>query len=345
VNVLPQSTEISDDGRHLDINWPGDVSSRFDSTWLRFRNPSDQQARMHRRSVYLTDTRTWGAEEIAGRLRRFPFAKVIDDDKTLHDFLLAVCIDGIAVITGGPLTDTVVEQLGTRIGLIQATHFGRIFEVNTKADASNMAYASSGELPLHTDFPSLTRPPELQMLSMLKRANQGGQSIFVDGFRIAEQLREEYPDAYRTLTSTPIEYIEEGFDVHEGADGKPHRFDYDMTARHRVISLDQDGKVNRIQFGNAMRSWFYDVEPEQIIDVYSAMKLFTRLCYEDQNKFQFTLEDGDTVLWANTRLLHARTAFDSSRRLLGCYFGWDFVKSRIRVIRDQLDLPENQPSA
>jgi alpha-ketoglutarate-dependent taurine dioxygenase len=60
---------------------------------------------------------------------------------------------------------------------------------------------------------------------------------------------------------------------------------------------------------------------------------------------------GDTVLWANTRLLHARTAYRDEvsvgcarRRLIGCYFSWDVVKSRVRWLRDQLVHPENQQS-
>ncbi|VDM48232.1 unnamed protein product [Toxocara canis] len=63
----------------------------------------------------------------------------------------------------------------------------------------------------------------------------------------------------------------------------------------------------------------------------------------------FIIFAGDTVLWANTRLLHARSAFSMSmgktRRLSGCYFSWDILKSRIRQLRDKLNHPLNQPSA
>jgi hypothetical protein len=58
---------------------------------------------------------------------------------------------------------------------------------------------------------------------------------------------------------------------------------------------------------------------------------------------------GDVVLYANTRLLHGRTTFKSfsgrARKLEGCYFDWDIVRSKVRVLRDRLNLPENQPSA
>ncbi|KAK0393083.1 hypothetical protein QR680_000047 [Steinernema hermaphroditum] len=211
-----------------------------------------------------------------------------------------------------------------------------------------MAYANSSELPLHTDFPSLTTPPQLQLLHMIQRADEGGLSVFVDGFHVAEQLRKERPDVFEILSTFDAEYIEEGFDKHE-IDGHERTFDYDMTARHKVIETARDGSIRKVTFGNAMRSWFYDVDDERKIQqIYDAMKVFTEYCYDPKNLYQFQLENGETVLWANTRLLHSRTNFrtiNHSRTLMGCYFAWDILKSRVRTIRDKLNLPENQPSA
>ena len=66
---------------------------------------------------------------------------------------------------------------------------------------------------------------------------------------------------------------------------------------------------------------------------------------------------GECVLFDNRRLLHARTAFgnpnladgkepdaDEFRRIAGCYFSWDIVKSKIRLLRDLLSHPDNQNS-
>jgi len=52
-----------------------------------------------------------------------------------------------------------------------------------------MAYANTGELPYHTDFPSLQDPPQLQLLHMCNQSEcGGGKSMFVDGFSIAKQV-------------------------------------------------------------------------------------------------------------------------------------------------------------
>ncbi|PIO75697.1 hypothetical protein TELCIR_02255, partial [Teladorsagia circumcincta] len=163
------------------------------------------------------------------------------------------------------------------------------------------------------------------------------------------QLRKEKPDVFDILTKYSIEFIEEGFDVHEGTDGEPVKFDFNMCARHRTIQLDDSGRVVKIQFGNAMRSWFYDCDPEKIQDIYRALKTFSDYCYKKENILKFPLENGDTVLWANTRLLHGRDEYrnvpNGNRTLTGCYFSWDIIKSRVRTLRRKLGLPNAQPSA
>ncbi|PAV56791.1 hypothetical protein WR25_05047 [Diploscapter pachys] len=331
-----ESIKIDESGEILKIDWKDGAKSRFSSDWLRFRNPSDPEARKIRRQVYLFPEDTWDRAIIEKRLKKVDFHQAMVDDKALHDFLEAVCLDGISILTGA------------EPGKLGATHFGRTFEVATKSDASNMAYAHNNALPFHTDFPSLEQPPQLQMLHMLHSAREGGNSLFVDGFHVANLLRHERPDVFRILTTTTLEFIEEGFDVHEGDDGKPRKFEYDMCARHETIKLDQSGRIKRIQFGNAMRSWFYDVEPEKIQDIYRSLKIFTNYCYDPKNILKIRLEEGDTVLWANTRLLHTRDSYinkpEKVRTLTGCYFDWDFVKSRVRLLRDRLNLPQNQPS-
>lgn len=73
------------------------------------------------------------------------------------------------------------------------------------------------------------------MLHMIESGTVGGQSMFVDGFAIAEQLRIEQPNIFRLLSTVSLEYIEEGYDVHMSTDNTMTRFDYDMASRHKII--------------------------------------------------------------------------------------------------------------
>ncbi|GMS84649.1 hypothetical protein PENTCL1PPCAC_6824 [Pristionchus entomophagus] len=350
VEVEPLSFSISPQDNELHIEWPGKVTSKFSSEWLQLRNPSSESAAERRRKWYLFPSETWGKEEIEKRLGRFNYNDVISDDKTLHDFLEKVCLDGIAVITNGPKGEKgAVEKIGERIGFIQRTHFGNVFQVCTKQNASNMAYALPSTLPFHTDFPSLSDPPQLQMLHMYIKAKEGGKSLFVDGFHVANQLRLERPDIFSILSTMTCEFIEEGYDIHDGPNGETINFPFNMAARHTTIKVDESGRIVRVQFGNAMRSWFYDCDPNKIQELYRALKVFTHYVYQERNLLKITLQEGDTVLWANTRLLHTRDGYveDGERRrtLTGCYFAWDIVKSRVRQLSRKLSLPSSQPSA
>ncbi|KAF7634587.1 hypothetical protein Mgra_00006036 [Meloidogyne graminicola] len=400
--------------RDFDVKFTQKKKNLYEQQWLRDHCPGSNNVREKRRKIYLGRECIYLWEdraEIEYRLKRFSHQSFLEDDKVrrgeinwfgigwirsgfggffiillhggksglpkkqvLHDFLTAVCIDGIAVLKGKEynkkLRNDVLWSIINRIGMVQPTHFGETFGVWPKPDASNMAYANTQELPYHTDFPSLQDPPQLQMLHMCKMAEcGGGKSMFVDGFSVAKKVWEnlmsiEHPDHFQLLCSIPLEFIEEGFDVHnvKGFENKEERVDFSMVARHKTFKTNDLGRVIQVQFGNVMRSWFVDTDDPLIIQkVYDALKLFTTLCYLPENQLIFPLESGkngqitskrstlsDTVLWANTRLLHARSSYkligipERERYMLGCYFGWDTIKSRIRLIRRQLKLPEEQ---
>jgi gamma-butyrobetaine dioxygenase len=55
-------------------------------------------------------------------------------------------------------------------------------------------------------------------------------------------------------------------------------------------------------------------------------------------QFTFKLEPGDCMVFDNTRILHARTAFESSgeRHLQGCYADLDSLASTLAVLRRTL---------
>lgn len=55
------------------------------------------------------------------------------------------------------------------------------------------------ELNLYSDY-------RLQIFHCLKPADQGGETVLVDGFKAASILKEEYPTHYECLKSTPIEW-------------------------------------------------------------------------------------------------------------------------------------------
>lgn len=41
-------------------------------------------------------------------------------------------------------------------------------------------------------------------------------------------------------------------------------------------------------------------------------------------------------MFDNLRVLHGRSGFEGSRLLEGCYFNWDFIKSKVRTLRPHM---------
>uniref|UniRef100_A0A914EBM1 Gamma-butyrobetaine dioxygenase n=1 Tax=Acrobeloides nanus TaxID=290746 RepID=A0A914EBM1_9BILA len=344
----PLKVEITGDGEALHIVWPPNLDSTYTAEWLYVRNLGNPQVIKNRRKVYLgvDQTRSWDNEEITKSLKTFKHNDVMNDDKVLHDFLYAVVVDGIAVVKDGPGGDTnMVRKWEKRIGMIQKSHYGKIFEVAAKPDASNMADVTGEEIQYHVDLSSSARVPELQLLHVVQAAEEnGGMNIFCDGFKIAELLRKERPDIFEILTTVEFEYITGGFDASRNQAKK--RYDYELVTQHPVFRLNKEGQVVEAIISQSARSWYFEVEPEKVPKVYEALQVLMEYCYKPENLLKTKLETGDTVLWGNTRVFHARTEYKtipgSPRRLLnGCYFNWDYVKSKIREIRGKLQLPEN----
>ena len=90
-----ESIKIDESGEILKIDWKDGAKSRlvelkvfekfgifrFSSDWLRFRNPSDPEARRIRRQVSLLPEDTWDRAIIEKRLKKFDFHQAMVDDK------------------------------------------------------------------------------------------------------------------------------------------------------------------------------------------------------------------------------------------------------------------------
>ena len=79
--------------------------------------------------------------------------------------------------------------------------------------------------------------PGLQFLHCLETSVGGGEAILVDGFKIAETLRDEDPDAFDIMTKVPVafRYTEEGADLRNA---------------ETLIDVDQDGRLTRVKLNN-----------------------------------------------------------------------------------------------
>lgn len=318
LDLRPQSVELAAPDL-LEIAWPphGDMSgheSHFDLAWLRAHRPS----RAERLRQGLSRT-TWDAA-FAARIPELAYARVTSDDGALLAWLRVLHEYGVSLIRGVPCRPGEVGRVAEAIGCIRSSHYGTIFDVESKPKPNALAYTAHALLP-HTDLPYRELQPRLQLLHCLLFEAQGGDSQLVDGFHAAEHLRDTDPAGFDLLASTPVLFRQ----LEAGAD---------LSIEAPMIRLDDQERVAEIRFSNAKLQPF-DVPHDQVIPLYRAYFRFAALLRDPAHMVRLRLAPGDQLAFDNGRVLHGRTAYDpqsGARHLQGCYLDSDDLLSRIRVL-------------
>src|SRR5205823_2951392 len=91
------------------------------------------------------------------------------------------------------------------VGYIRETNYGRMFDVISMPQPTHLAYTPRA-LAVHVDNPYRVPMPGLQMLLCIEAAAAGGDTVLVDGFRVAEELRRTDLGAYELLTRVPMSF-------------------------------------------------------------------------------------------------------------------------------------------
>jgi len=228
---------------------------------------------------------------------------------------------GFVIFEGVPVVPDTVLKVAARFGFTRETNFGALFDVRSTPAATDLAYTAIALDP-HTDNPYRAPVPGIQLLHCLVNQTRGGLSTLVDGFAVAHALRQQEPQAFDILTSTPVRFRYVDADT-------------ELTASAPPIELDVTGAVKAIHF--SPRLDFVPLFPREQLDAYfRARRLFDHRLRGPAFGIRFLLEAGDLVMFDNCRLLHGRTGFDPSeglRHLQGCYIDSDAPRSLWRVLR------------
>ena len=309
--ALPRTFEAADAvvvGDELVVSWlDGGHASRCSAALLR--------------TVAGLDSRIgpslW-AKRTPDLVARADCAEVMRDDHTLRGVLDQLVGDGVVMIDAMEPTPQAATALAERIGQVRHTVFGSMWRVATDVvEHLDSAYDTTYLEP-HTDATYMTDAPGTQLFCCVERTGTGGESILVDGFAIADELRRHAPEHFETLTSVvvPARYIEPG--VHLRAERPP-------------IRVAPDGTVQQVSFNNYDRAPFWLPEPE-LSAFYDAYAALHDLIVDESRWLEIRLEPGDAVLFDNWRVLHGRRGFTGTRVFHGCYHDRDEILSRRRVL-------------
>lgn len=308
----PQPEHCEFDAEQLRICWDATHRSEYDLVWLRSRCPSDA-AREQRKSR----PRPWG-REILERMPRYSYPAVAASGDLHLAFLESILDPGFALLRDVPPERERTEEIAALVGKLRMTNY-EIYELEAKPNPEIVGDMSVA-LNLHTDEPYRVDPPGITFFHVIKQAMRGGESTLVDSFRLAAVLREQDPDAFGILCRIPARFHRS---LVEG-----RMFEYQRP----IIQCDSDGDVTGVFLldrGMApVDCAFGEIEP-----FYDALRRLLQLIDGGEGRIEIKLEAGDMLVFNNHRLMHGRTAFDSSsgRHVRSCHVDLDEFHSRLRV--------------
>ncbi len=237
--------------------------------------------------------------------------------------LAAVMRLGFVLLHDVPAEPGTVLQVAGSFGYVRETNYGSLFDVRVEPVPGNLAYTSRAILP-HTDNPYRDPVPTVQLLHCLRAAGDGGDTGLVDGFAAAAALRAADRAAFDVITGTAVSF---GY-ADNGAE---------LRASQPLIQLSPRGRVCGVRFNNRsaqpLRLPYADVTA-----FYAAYRRWAELLAQPGRRLDLRLAPGDCLIFDNTRILHARTAFslpaDASggRHLQGCYADLDGLASTLAVL-------------
>lgn len=232
--------------------------------------------------------------------------------------------DGLAFVSGLPATERAILDTAPLIGRVLETNYGLTFDVRSLPQPENLAYSDLG-LGLHTDNPYREPVPGFQALHALITSNEGGASLFADGFALAAHLRATAPDDFAQLTTTAVPFHYRSRDA-------------DLYAERPLIQLSTGGEIIAVHY-NSRSIAPLTLRAGGLGAFYRAYRGFAALLREPRFQLQTRLAAGTMVVFDNQRVLHGRTAFSAARQarhLRGCYLSRDSVCSETALLRRQL---------
>ena len=248
------------------------------------------------------------------------------DSRTVRDTLDDLARLGFALIRNVPTELNGLQAFIDLIGYMRVTNNGAIEDI--KAVPPEKAYDLSmtpRALEPHTDNPYRIPQPGYVLLHCIENTAEGGESGITDGFRAAEELRNESPALFEALATTPVNW----FYRDEQAI---------LEDTSTFIELDRQGEICHVRFhGRSDR--VAAVNPDQLDMFYKARRRFIDLIRSDALEVRLKLQAGEMFIVDNYRIVHSRKSFrleTGARHMRQAYIDRDVVSSRQKTLHRNL---------
>jgi gamma-butyrobetaine dioxygenase len=318
-SIHPESFTISEDNS-LSIKWSeGDHSSNYSNEWLRKNCYTLKNS-----APYKTPYQLWD-QSIQNSIEKIQINcdEIMNSDEGVTRYLEQLHYYGISLVQNAPTSKKSAEDVLKKISHFRETFFETPFEVINIPNPNNSAYTALG-LRNHLDLPYFEIPPGYQFLHCLVNEADGGESVALDGFKVASFMQKEFPEYFKILTETHVKFCNRDYTQNTT------RIHYSP-----LITLTKDNDFNIIRFSVAYMS-IMDCSPDKMDLFYKAYRKFAELLHDKRFTINFRLKAGDIFSFNNLRVLHGRTEFDPNsgeRHLQGYYIDRDEIIGRLNFLK------------
>lgn len=352
--VAPLATRI--EGKKLFVDWPDNHKGVVPLSMLGVVTPASKRERE------LQAGKMGDAEHEAKRGPLFQTRPSISYRELMNDpagrawVLRTVHASGLVFVDEIPTSAAAsprVTELAERLAPVMTTFYGRHWDVRDVPGAENIAYTAK-QLGWHQDLLYFESPPGLQLLHCLEAAEQGGETLFLDGVAAANAFEAEHPEDFALLSKLHITYHYSNANV-ALSQRRPVFAPATDGASHRRVFWSPEWQVrNKSQFKQNdfnllfLKKGTLNVH-RNVNRVYQAL-----LCWDDfldrQSVLAVKLQPGNAVVFDNHRqrsnllfffvfsfvwvfcfrMLHARASYaGGSRHLQGCYVSRDDFRTAL----------------
>ena len=306
IGIQIKEAKIKDDGRHLEILWSDMKKAVNYSSEYLFKNILSKNNKNN-------NFQLWKKEDIHDDIY-FKFKDILDE-KGFKIFLKKLYNIGFCVITDCETNLKTVEILANKIGYVRQSIFGGLWEFESNEDMADSAYTQE-ELRPHTDSTYSNDAPGLQLLLCCDYKAKGGESIMVDGFKIAQVIKNNNKDLFDLMSKieVPGKYIGDGVI---------------LEAKRPIFRVDKNELI-QVSFNNYDRTEFR-IDETLTVKFYEAIKKFDNLVNLKEFQWRHILKPGELLIFNNWRILHGRGSFNGKRKMAGCYINMEDFRSRCKI--------------
>ncbi|XP_077988255.1 trimethyllysine dioxygenase, mitochondrial-like [Glandiceps talaboti] len=311
-SVTPKT--VSTVKHQLNIEWSdGHKSIHYlDSIIDAMVTDSDQSE--SRKLMQLWDTSTI----LSNMPQSVEYTQYLTDDTLLKTTLQNLATFGIAFVKNVPATVEDTQKVAKRIGSLQEFLWGNHLLLSSGYTWDKGFTAN--RFDIHTDIAYLNNVSGAIVFHCLSHEGDGGKTILVDGFNIAEKLKQNHPEYYDILTSVPVRHDKILPDKMIHSSGESPIFELCRVT----------GEVKSVRFNLTSSIKHYDNDKLNLF--YEALVTFIKEVTSPENELQIKLHPGVVCFVDNWRLLHGRTAFTGLRKMLSLYLSRDDLCSRYRTV-------------